>query len=501
MGRVMGTSRPVRRSVSLTITTLVVLGGVGVVVAAAPGASASLAGCAVSVTHENPTNDAIQAAINAHPGGKICVGPGTFPEQLVISSSNTTLAGAGPSQTTIAPNAPLQFNTFNYDAAGGPTAVPAAAIILVQGVSGTPSTHVGGVMVSGLTVNGAPGSASFSNCSYGFYGVDFQASSGSLVRSTVRAVAMPPSLFGCQTGTGLAVLAYNGYVNFGLSPTALRVNITQTSVLGYQKNGITCKDPLESCRLLSDTVQGIGPTTLTAQNGVEIAFGALGFVKGCRVSGNSYIGGTSTNDWYANGWSASGILLYDPAAGTTLRGNPGIARNQIGIALFDDGLSAHGYQGPVNVTIVSNVVKSSDGYGIALNGAPGGLDAATLQSNLISNLAALNPAVWGAPGILVDTGHFLLVHNAVLGATGGPGSSNGASQIVCGPDANNGTGTPLLACAANESVPTAAVEGVSENVSNPTFVRVLQPIYLFNAGHRVSTLGVLGGTVNLVLGV
>lgn len=485
---------------SYVTAAFVCVSALNAVLVLAPGAfAAGGPGCAALVSHENPAHNAIQAAIDAHPGGKICVGPGMFPEQLVISAPGTSVQGAGAALTTIAPNAPLQFDTFNYDASGGPNAVPAAAIILVEGSSGTPTTTTGGIVLSGLTVNGQPGASTFSNCSYGFYGVDFQAASGTLTRSVVTSVAMPPALFGCQTGTGLAVLAYNGYFNYGTPATPITVNVSQTKVTGYQKNGITCKDPEETCRLVGDTVNGAGPTPLTAQNGVEIAFGALGILKGSRVSGNDFTGPTSTNSWYANGWSAAGVLLYDPAAGTTIRASPAILQNQIGIAMFDDGVAGNGYAGPVNVTVQSNVIRSSAGYGIALNGAPGSLDSALVQSNVVTNLPALDPAVWGAPGILVDTGHFVLLHNTVKGSTGGPGSSNGASQIVCGTDANNGTGTPLLSCATNQSITTAAVEAVSESAGNPTYVTVIHPVYLLNGTHRVSTLGVLGGTVNLQL--
>src|SRR5579871_1409722 len=51
--------------------------------------------CTVTVSGENASTNAIQSAINANPGGTICVAAGTYPEQLSITTSGTQLIGLG----------------------------------------------------------------------------------------------------------------------------------------------------------------------------------------------------------------------------------------------------------------------------------------------------------------------------------------------------------------------------------------------------------------------
>ena len=87
----------------------------------------------------------------------ICIGPGTFTEQLTINSSYTVLKGAGSGQTIIEPNAPLTLNTHDYNQLRGNTTESAAAIILVEGPSRDPTTGISGVTIENLEVNGSDG--------------------------------------------------------------------------------------------------------------------------------------------------------------------------------------------------------------------------------------------------------------------------------------------------------------------------------------------------------
>jgi len=465
--------------------------------------------CSVTVHSENIGDNAIQTAINAFPGGTICVGAGTFPEQLTISESGTTLKGAGATKTIIEPTA-VAFNSVDWDSApysggvtcGSSTCVPLAAIILV--VSSTPppsASPTTGVTIEDLQVNGAAASTSVT-CGDDYVGVDFQDSAGTLASSQVLNVASPPADFGCQEVSG-AVYAYNGYFYADTAPASpVAVTVSGTTVAGYQKNGITCDDPEESCTLSSNTITGIGPTTANGQNGIQLAYGAFGTVEHNTVSGNSYsnasVGGTSTNDWYANGYTATGLLLYDPATGTSVSSNT-VVLNQIGIAYVDDGNSALGYQGPESITISHNTVKESNAYGIVADGAPGAGDTVTIGSNTVNNEVSLNPSVWGAPGILVDTGAFSITNNVILGTSASAGSSNGPSQSVCGPDGSSGgaTGTPVLYCSSYGNLTTAAIQGASELGSNPTNMMLSGNVFTLDS-NDLATLGVLTGSVNVV---
>lgn len=482
-----------RRFGAVTIAVGIALSGFGVLLVWAPGfAVASPNGCAAVVTHENGANDAIQLAINANPGKVICVRAGVFPEQVTISAPGTVLRGAGASRTILEPTAPLQFNTVDYDSASSignlSSTTPTAAIVLVANTTGA--------LIEDVGVNGTAGTATFTSCAQDYDGVDFQNSSGSLVSSSVTGVELPGNLFGCQPGLG--IYAYDGYFFTGQVPSPARqVTVRETTVTQYDKNGITCDDPGLTCTLASDLVTGLGPNASVAQNGIQIGFGALGQLLSDRVSANVYDGPLATNDWYASGATSAGILFYDAASGTTVT-NGRLVRNQIGIASYDDGVAANGYAGPQSLTILGTSIVSSSAYGIVLNGAPGGADSAVVHGTSINNLHGPDPSVWGAPAILVDTGHFSIYGNVFGGSSRAAGASNGASQIVCGTEANGSVGEPILSCPTNTSVATATIEGVSEAPGNPTVISVYNNVYISDP-NRLSTLSVLGGTVTYTL--
>lgn len=463
--------------------------------------------CSVTVHHENAADTAVQSAINTYPGGVICLGPGTWPEQLTISASNTILRGVGASgahPTIIEPNAgvgpgTLTFNTVDWDSAGlggvpcgSSTCIPLASIILVESATPPPvATPTTGVLIEDLQVNGYNGSANV-GCGDDYVGVDFQDAGGTLYRASVLNVFT--SAFGCQEVSG-AIYAYNGYYYGGLSPASVPVTIEHTTVTGYQKNAITCDDPEEMCTLTSNTLSGAGPTDANAQNGIQVAYGAFATVQHNIVTGNSFTNGTglSTNDEYANGYAATGILLYDSASGTNVSFNT-VSSNQFGIYYGDDGTMD---AGSATTSIYHNLVESSNGYGIVADGAPGSGDTVTINYNTINNEASIS-VVWGAPGILVDTGTFVLVHNHILGSSALAGSSNGASQVVCGPDGAPGgaTGTPFFYCSSYGNISTAAIQGASESSSNPTTMILSSNVFTQDVS-ALATLGVLGGAVNL----
>jgi hypothetical protein len=465
------------------VAVLVVLGALGtmtlIAVGSAQAPSTALAKdpCSVTVFTENLANNAVQTAINAFPGGTICLGAGTFPEQLTISSSGTTLKGAGATMTFLAPTSVAE-NTYDDDL-GVTGSTGMYAIILV----GTPClpgpcgslTQVTGVTVEGLTVNGALSSSSLTVCGntpQDFVGVDFQDSSGTLTSAKVVNIA---TSYPCNPES--AVYATNGWLYTG-TPVANTVTVSHSTMSGYMKNGITCDDPWESCSILSNTVTGSGPNPNIAQNGIQVAFGAFAMVTSNTISGNdcTWSGGCG-NDWYT-ATQAAGILLYDPATGTTVSSNTATL-NQVGILFVDDGAPSNGYVGAVTVTISHNTVKESYAYGIVANGAPGGADKATIHANTVNNKESLNPSIWGAPGILVDTGTFHVTGNSIFGSSTAIGSSNGASQSV-----------------PPGSLATSAIQGASESSTNPTTLYIGGNSYSGDS-FRLVTLGENGGSVNV----
>jgi hypothetical protein len=460
------------------VAVLVVLGALGtmglITVGSAHAASTALTKdpCSVTVFTENLANNAVQTAINTYPGGTICLGAGTFPEQLTISSSGTTLKGAGATMTFLAPTSVAE-NTYDDDLGVQLGSTGMYAIILV----GTPClpgpcsslTQVTGVTVEGLTINGALSSSSLTVCGntpQAFVGVDFQDSSGTLTSAKVVNIA---TSYPCNPES--AVYATNGWFYTG-TPVANTITVSHSTMSGYMKNGISCDDPWESCSIVSNTVTGSGPNPNIAQNGIQVAFGAFGTVTSNTISGNDCTWSGCGNDYYT-ATQATGILLYDPATGTTVSSNTATL-NQVGILFVNDGSL-----GAVSVTISHNTVKESYAYGIVANGAPGGSDKVTIHANTVNNKESLNPSIWGAPGILVDTGTFHVTGNNIYGSSTALGSSNGASQSD-----------------APGSLATSAIQGASESSTSLTTLYISGNSYSGDS-FRLVTLGEGGGSVNV----
>jgi parallel beta-helix repeat protein len=317
--------------------------------------------CTTSVNGENGGDNALQTAITAAgPGATICIGAGTYPEQLTISTPGINLLGAGNTSTIIAPATVASDGQVNWDSTSGvgvtPT-VPMFAIILVKNTTGWAATN--GVTIEGLEVNGTSASSSVA-CGDDYVGVDFQDSSGTLTGATVANVAAPTSAFGCQEVSG-AVYAYNAYYYTGEIPSpAISVTVSNSTITGYQKNGITCDDLGESCTLSGNTVTGIGPTTLNGQNGIQIGFGASGIVTDNAVSGNHYLGptGGQPNDvnYFGGLYTATGILVFDGGNTIHITGNE-LSGNDLGIAL----------EGTPASTVSDNTIVQGYSYGITFD--------------------------------------------------------------------------------------------------------------------------------------
>jgi parallel beta-helix repeat protein len=434
------------------------LAGIGILEFATGAATAVAESCNLVVNSENVANNSIQTALNsASPGWTVCVGAGTYPEQLTIATNGVELLGMGPASTIIQPPS-VSATTFDWDSAPNPLA--AAAIILVKNVTG--------VEVQGLAVDGSAAQSSFSSCSTDYIGIDYQNSTGNILGDAVRNIQFSASLLGCQGQ--LAVYAYTGYFATGFIPLSpMVVTISHTVVTAYGKNGITCDDPGLTCDVNLDTTTGIGPTSAIAQNGIQIGYYAIGVVSANKVSANNYTGGGSTLNWYGVGYQASGILLYLTGPGTVVQKNT-VFNNPMGIVDYSNNSSK----------ILGNTVTNSTGYGIVANGAPAG-------QVLIANNTVKNPGTGGI-GILVDSGTFNLTGNHI--AFTSSGGSNGASQPVCGTGA-------YLSCTPTRSVSTAAIQAVSESGSGPTDVTLFKNAFRSDS-LSLATLAVLGGSVSIV---
>lgn len=122
---------------------------------------------------------------------------------------------------------------------------------------------------------------------------------------------------GAQEGNGILVRDAAVPDCSGESPNM--VTIKDNTVIGYQKNGITC-NVNANCMVMNNYVEGLGNTSGIAQNGIQIGYMASG-----KVIGNTVIG-----NWYDGvNWSSTGVLPFE-TANVQILGNT-LIRNQGGV--------------------------------------------------------------------------------------------------------------------------------------------------------------------------
>jgi hypothetical protein len=331
--------RPGGLPMRLTIWVL----AAGVLLAAAPAFAASNVAvglCSASGTHYLSIQAAV-SAVESLPAPRIVrVCPATYSEQVKITAS-LTLEGVANGTLDAAVLVPPMggLSTNASDIFGNSV----AAQIFVQSAT---------VTVSHLIVDGTGSNGNgLSGCSINPIGIYYQNSSGTITDNAVRNVLMAPGLQGCQVGLAINVESDAG------SPA---VTISDNSVRNYDKNGITASGPGTgggpNVTVTSNTVIGLGATSVTAQNGIQIGYGATGSVTYNYVVDDVYTnppcGGTNEPPCYGS----SGILIY-ASSGITASSNT-VESTQLGIAPTTDPT-----YGTANDTIVkSNHVGGTQNY-------------------------------------------------------------------------------------------------------------------------------------------
>jgi hypothetical protein len=338
----------------------------------------------------------IQAAVTAVenlPGTTVIdVCHGNYPEQVVISPTNNStvkltlqgIANGSPSEdavvilppspgpvlqnaSDVCPPSPFCTNGF-----------PIAAQVLVEN-SSVP------VWIVNLTVDGTGNG--LSDCSLNLDGILYQNASGTVDHVAVRNQLLGDVLTGCQTGDPI-------YVESSIGTSA--VTIENSSVHGYNKNGITGRYPGTTIDVTGNYVQGSGllPNGLDAQNGIELGFGAKGTIKSNTVIDNLY--GVPTSN------TASDILLYDAAESSGISVSDNILGNsQVPIGLYTDTPGTFGD----TVSVTSNKIFGT--------GAWDAIDVCT-NSNTITGNTIFNSA---ESGVHLDAGCGAGNSNAVTGNT------------------------------------------------------------------------------------
>ena len=195
----------------------------------------------------------IQAAVDAaSPGTVIRICKSTYPEQVSIKKP---LSLHGESGVVIQPS------NVTQNATGTASGQPIAAIILV---ADTTDVDIREVIVDG-TNNG------IGACAPDLIGVLYQNASGEIRRVAVRNMLLSPNLNGCQSGSGILIQSGGRRMSV--------VDVEESSIHDYQKNGITANEVGTEARIEDNVVTGVGPTAGAAQNGIQIGFGAEGSIS------------------------------------------------------------------------------------------------------------------------------------------------------------------------------------------------------------------------------
>jgi len=317
---------------------------VGIFTTAANAATVAVGNCEPGL----PKYSTIQIAVDSvPPNSTIKVCPGTYPEQVTISKSLTLSGDSTGNNDAAIVTPPAGGFKANATEFGG--SFPSAAQILVAGYSnGSPVSPSPVVKINNIIVDAA--NNGLAGCSTDIVGFFYQDASGTLNHVTARNQQNDaPSDRGCQNGLGV-------FVESDGSGTPYTVTVQNSSVHNYQKNGITGDGYGTTLNILSNNIQGYGPTDVIAQNGIQISDGATG-----KVTGN-----TVTDDFYTpNSYSASGILFYDSLNGissTPISQNQ-VANTNLAVVLFYDGNSNPNY-GDGGVTVANNRISGTQYDGV-----------------------------------------------------------------------------------------------------------------------------------------
>ena len=170
-----------------------------------------------------------------------------------------------------------------------------------------------------------------------------------------------PGQGGVQTGHAIQVGANTATADtFAL--------IVDNEITDYQKTGILIRGEGTEAIIEDNLIEGIGPTDVTAQNGIQVSDGATATIVDNTVSGNDYT---------PNTFAATGMIILD--ADVVIERNR-VSENGIGVALVGTSDATVQwnkvyqntiggivlYPGSDNNQIVQNKIWGNDNYGIGI---------------------------------------------------------------------------------------------------------------------------------------
>jgi len=242
---------------------------------------------------------------------------------------------------------------------------------------------------AGTTAN--PGTTPDNDTRY--YGIYALNTTGDISNNDIKGIRHGPvngPNYGLQSGVGIRVTARSGATS--------DVDITGNTVTDYQKNGMVITNFYGGASVNADiddnTVAGVGPTTVIAQNGIQVSSGADATITRNDVSGHDYTPFT---------FAAVGLLIID--AGTLLADDNDVYNNMEGMYLqqTDDAVVT-------NNTFTNNydasifIYLSNDGvYDFnVFNGVPASSYGIYVYDVSTGNRARNNQYLSNAYGVVVD---------------------------------------------------------------------------------------------------
>jgi hypothetical protein len=304
-----------------------------------------------------PDYSTIQEAIDSG-GSKIEVCPGTYSERLVITNPVKLGAADGAGTATVALPAGEENSTTACDQKEG-----------LQQIDEISICDAGTVSITGLDVEAL---IPLTTCAKGLNGIFV--GEGSTLKGTDFTVNGASTTLanykGCQHGIAIAV----GSVSPSEEGHATLKKVTS---IGYEKNGPTVSGAGSTLSMKSSKVSGEGATPYTAQNGVQVAYGAKGLIKDSEITGNE----CDVPSCGATGEQATGVLFYEAAAGSSVVASH-VNENDLGIyyseggttaaiALSKDRLTSNRYEGVYleegNAALSALTINGSGRVGIELN--------------------------------------------------------------------------------------------------------------------------------------
>ena len=224
-----------------------------------------------------------------------------------------------------------------------------------------------------------------------------------LTRNTIHHIGDVP-FTAAPHGIGLCVRAYLGHNVTG--------EANGNTIFAYQKGGIVINGPnAKLAKLDNNQVYGIGRTTLMAQNGIQIGYGAMPYpseIVGNIVTGNSYIGTPG------DGSASAGILVV---------GGPGFTPCPGGPCAYTTGVPV-GIVAALNVPGTNTLMNNDVGvfaYNVAADGMspPPTPTTVVIVTNLIGSDQPYNAAYLAAISDFGNT-DYILANNILLGGGYGP---------------------------------------------------------------------------------